>query len=153
MGNPAKPAPEGPSARRSFVTLPLSQLLPALTRPAFKKRSPAGATLLAAWSNIVGPALAVSSEPRRLYRGQLTIACAGAVAMELQHLQLALINRINTHVGETLVTKLQFVQDHIFASTAQVRAGRKVEFAAVEGLDGALGVALAGLLQSIRERD
>ena len=38
----------------------LGALLPRLTRPAFKRRSPAGASLMADWPSVVGPALAIA---------------------------------------------------------------------------------------------
>jgi hypothetical protein len=139
--------------RRSFVTLPLAQLLPGVTRPAFKKRSPAAATLMAEWTSIVGPRLAASTEPRRLARGQLTIACAGPVAMELQHLQAALIDRINTHAGEKIVEKLRFTQDHVAPRAAMPVPKRHVAAERIEGIaDGPLADALSALLQAIRER-
>ncbi|MEJ0046643.1 MAG: DUF721 domain-containing protein [Rhodospirillales bacterium] len=97
----AKAEPKGAEgeARRTYVSLPLAQLVPGVTRPAFKKRSPAGASLMADWVAIVGPTLAARTEPRKLSRAQLTIACSGPVAMELQHAAAALIERINTHAG------------------------------------------------------
>jgi hypothetical protein len=49
------------------------------------------------WGAIVGPRLAVETAPKRFAGGTLTIACSGAMAMELQHLSAALIERINTH--------------------------------------------------------
>ncbi|MBU8543726.1 MULTISPECIES: DUF721 domain-containing protein [Roseomonadaceae] len=98
--------------RRRFPTapLPLSSLIPRLTRPAFRKRSPAGAQLMADWPDVVGPALAASTQPLRLTSGTLTLACAGPVAMELQHLAPELIGRINAHLGRTTVERLRFVQ-------------------------------------------
>ena len=54
---------------------------------------------MADWEAIVGPMLAAVSTPRRLAAGTLTIACAGPVAMELQHYATELISRINTHLG------------------------------------------------------
>jgi hypothetical protein len=147
------PVPAAEPARRSFVTLPLAQLVPAVTRAAFKKRSPAGATLMADWVSIVGPQLALLTEPRRLTRGTLTIACAGPVAMELQHLQGTVLDRINTHAGQKLVERLRFTQDHVATRPAVAPPRRSVAKQPVEGLpDGALADALAGLLQAIRER-
>jgi hypothetical protein len=102
---------EGYEPPRRFAALPLAQLLPAITRPAYRKRSPAAAVLLADWAAIVGPRLAMETRPRKLSGGQLTIGCAGPVALELQHLAAALIERINTHAGERLVERLRFVQD------------------------------------------
>jgi len=102
---------EDEGARR-FPTGPqaLGSLIPRLTRPAFRRTSPAGAQLLADWPAIIGPALAAVTEPQRLSAGTLTLACAGPVAMELQHLAPELVARINTHFGRTLVERLRFVQ-------------------------------------------
>ena len=88
----------------------LGALLPRLTRPAFKRRSPAGAALMADWPAVVGPALAAVTAPKRLANGTLVIACAGPVAMELTHLAPQLIGRINAHLGQTAVERLRFVQ-------------------------------------------
>lgn len=89
----------------------LAALLPAVTAPAFRRRSPTGAMLMSQWPDVVGPAHAAVTSPRRLSAGTLTIACAGPVAMELQHLGDTLIARINTWCGEPLVSRLRFVQD------------------------------------------
>ncbi len=89
---------------------PLGALLPPLTRPAFRKRSPAGAMLMADWAGVVGPQLAAVTTPRRLTAGTLTLACAGPVAMELTHLAPQLIGRINAHLGRVAVERLRFVQ-------------------------------------------
>jgi len=90
--------------------LPLGALIPSITRPAFRKRSPAGAQILADWAQIVGPALAAATSPLRLTSGTLTLACSGPVAMELQHLAPELIGRINGQLGRAVVEKLRFVQ-------------------------------------------
>lgn len=88
----------------------LGALIPRLTRPAFKRRSPAGATLMTEWPTIVGPALAAVTEPLRFSAGTLTIACAGPVAMELVHLGPQLMDRINGQIGQAMVQRLRFVQ-------------------------------------------
>ena len=88
----------------------LGALLPRLTRPAFKRRSPAGAALMADWPAVVGPALAAVTSPKRLGNGTLVIGCAGPVAMELTHLAPQLIGRINAHLGHAAVERLRFVQ-------------------------------------------
>ncbi len=89
---------------------PLGALLPRLTRPAFRRRNPAGAQLMADWAEVVGPALAAVTTPRRFSGGTLTIACAGPVAMELTHLAPQLMARINGHLGRAAVERLRFVQ-------------------------------------------
>jgi hypothetical protein len=138
-------------ARRTYVSLPLAQLVPGVTRPAFKKRSPVGAGLMAEWVAIVGPRLAAETEPRKLSRGQLTVACSGPMAMELQHAAGALIERINTHAGTRLVERLRFVQEHIAPRAAVLPHQGNVAAVPVEDLPpGELNDALAGLLAAIR---
>ena len=136
------------------MALPLAQLVPGVTRAAFAKRSPAGAALMADWVAIVGPRLAGVTQPRRLVRGVLTVSCAGPVAMELAHLQGALIERINTHAGAGVVTGLRFTQDLVVGRGAGVVAPvvREVVVERVEGVEGELGGALGGLLAAIKTR-
>jgi hypothetical protein len=88
----------------------LGGFIPRLTRPAFKKRSPAGALLMADWAGIVGPAIAAVTVPKRLTGGTLTIGCSGPMAMELQHLAPQLIGRVNAALGTVTVETLRFVQ-------------------------------------------
>jgi hypothetical protein len=103
-------AKDGDARRFPGAPLPLGSLIPAVTRPAFRKRSPAGAQILADWAQVVGPALAAVTSPLRLSAGTLTLACAGPVAMELQHLAPEVIARINGHLGRAAVERLRFVQ-------------------------------------------
>ncbi len=86
-------------------------LVPGLTRPAFRKRTPATAQVLADWEAIMGPALASVTVPRRLSGTTLTLGCAGPVAMELQHAAGEIMARINGHLGRVVVEHLRFVQD------------------------------------------
>jgi hypothetical protein len=99
-----------PGTRSPYGPQPLGALIPRLTKPAFRKRSPAGALLLASWGEIVGPALSAVTTPKRFAAGTLTIGCAGPVAMELQHMAPQLIGRINGQLGQVLVERLKFVQ-------------------------------------------
>jgi hypothetical protein len=139
--------------RRTYTALPLAQLVPGLTRTAYKKRSPAGALLMSEWASIVGPKLAAETEPRRLSGGQLTIACAGPVAMELQHLSATLIERINTHAGHKLVERLRFVQDGVASAPKPAAPRHRVAEQPLADLPpGPLNTALARLLASIRSR-
>lgn len=138
------PAPD----KRAFRTVPVSAVLAAVTRPAFRSQGGALARLLADWGEIAGPAIAGASTPRRLAGGTLTLACSGPVALELQHLAAALTERINTHVGQALVRRLAFVQAATAARPPLVRRARPAVPPAVlvEGLpDGALRQALEAL--------
>lgn len=108
---------EAQPPKRAFTARSLSALLPAVTRPAFRKRSPATVTLFLDWHSIVGPSYASRTEPKKLTAGTLTIACRGPVAMELQHMQASLIERINTWCGPQTVERLRLTQD--FQPSAQ----------------------------------
>ncbi|RAI57493.1 DUF721 domain-containing protein [Roseicella frigidaeris] len=110
------------AARSPYGPRPLGALIPALTRPAFRKRSPAGAQLMADWTEAVGPALAAVTTPHRFAAGTLTIACVGPVAMELTHLAPQLVARINAHLGRVLVERLRFIQQQPAAGQAARRA-------------------------------
>ena len=106
--------------------MPLGALIPQLTRPVFRKKSPAGAMLMADWPEVVGPALAAVTRPKRVTGGTLTIGCVGPVAMELTHLAPELIARINAQLGKPLVERLRFVQQaagSIAPPPARARAG------------------------------
>ncbi|MBN8875281.1 MAG: DUF721 domain-containing protein [Rhodospirillales bacterium] len=97
-------------ARHVYGPRPISALIPALTRPAFRRRSPAAAQIMADWPAIVGPVLAEATVPRRLSAGTLTLGCSGPIALELQHMTAELIARINAHAGAQTVKALRFEQ-------------------------------------------
>lgn len=101
---------------------PLGALVPALTRPAFKRKSPAAAQIMADWPELVGPALAAVTQPLRLASGTLTLACAGPVAMELQHLAPQLAGRINAALGRVAVERFRFVQQAPVAAAPRRKA-------------------------------
>jgi hypothetical protein len=135
---------------------PIGALLPRLVRPAFRRRSAATAQVLADWDAIVGPAIAAVTTPRRLATGTLTIACAGPIALELQHLADEVLMRINTHFGRPVVTALRFVQTHDLLPPAAPRpvaadpAGIARVETALAGLpQGELRGALAALGQTL----
>ena len=148
--NGRAPGAVGPE-RRAYVARGLAELVPGLTRAAYKKRSPAGALLMSEWASIVGPRLAGETEPRRLSGTQLTIACSGPVAMELQHVSGVLIDRINTHAGRRLVERLRFVQDSLAAPAVPARR-QAVAAEPVQGVEGELGDALGRLRAAIRSK-
>jgi hypothetical protein len=104
--DPAKPKPD----RHVYGPRPIGALVPTLTRPVFRSHSAAAAQVMLDWPAIVGPMLAQVTQPRRLSDRTLTIACAGPVAMELQHMALELVTRINTHLGPNTVRSLRFLQ-------------------------------------------
>lgn len=143
--------------RRAYGARGVGALIPAIARPVFRRRSPAASQILADWASIVGPALAATTVPRRLSAGRLAIACAGPVAMELQHLAPQLIARINAYVGQALVTELRFTQDHVPAPALVVPPPKQASAQAIATVakkvsalpDGPLRDALEALGRSV----
>jgi hypothetical protein len=142
--------------RHVYGPRPVGALLPRVTRPAFRRRAPATAQVLADWTAIVGPAIAAVTTPRRLSAGTLTIACAGPIAMELQHLANEVMARINAHLGSQVVSALRFVQTlgdvprppSVPAPADPARLA-EVEASLAHMLDGELRAALAALGQAV----
>ncbi len=149
--NADTPVPD--EARRAYGVRSLSQLLPPVTRSAYKRRSPASALLMSEWASIVGPHLAAQTAPRRLSGTQLTISCSGPMAMELAHLSAALIERINTASGKRIVERLRFVQDFAAAAAPAPRmpdvAPRPIEDMPPGELNDALARLRAAMLARV----
>ena len=104
---------EGEAERYLAGPRALSALLPRIVRPVMRRRAPGAGQLLADWEAIVGPAIAAVTAPKRLAAGVLHLACAGPVALELQHLSGELIARINAHFGSKLVERLKLTQESL----------------------------------------
>jgi hypothetical protein len=142
-------------SRHVYGPRPVGTMIPALTREAFRKRSPAGAQLMADWPVVVGPELARVTAPKRLSRGVLTIGCAGPVAMELRYLGAELMARINGHLGAAVVTQLKFIQVSLdFPASGAPAAIAPAVVAAAEAAvadlpDGELRAALASLGRAV----
>jgi hypothetical protein len=154
-GKAAAPQP----ARHPFGPRPVGAVVPAVLRPAFRKRAPATAQLIMDWAVIVGPGLAAETTPRRLSAGTLVVACAGPMALELQHLSESLLERINRHMGHTLVQRLRFVQDPVVTvrplppAIAAAPAAQLAAENAVAGIPpGGLHDALAALGRAVLTR-
>jgi len=90
--------------------------LPSVTKGAVAKRGFAEARILLDWASIVGETLARHTVPERLARSRgdggsvLHVRVAGAFALELQHLEPAVIERINAHFGHAAVSRLKLTQ-------------------------------------------
>jgi hypothetical protein len=108
--------PDAPraDAPRAYGPRGIGGLIARVTRPGFRRRSPATSQILTDWMEIMGPDLGARTVPQKLSAGTLTIACAGPAAMELQHFAPQLIARINAHVGghgdKAPIQRLRFVQ-------------------------------------------
>ncbi|MBE7210673.1 MAG: DUF721 domain-containing protein [Gluconacetobacter diazotrophicus] len=135
----------------------LASLLPAITRPAFRKRAPASVAVMSDWAALAGPVVAAMATPRRFHGGTLTLAASGPAAMELQHGAGALMARLNAGLGRPMVERIRFVQATAAEVTPPQPTGSRdapepvaVSGVAGDGLRDALG-RLGGRI-AVRER-
>ncbi len=134
-------------------------------RLALRRRGLAEARVITDWPDIVGRAIAAGSCPERLVRGRgeaeggvLRVRVAGGLALELQHLEPIVIERLNTYFGYRAVERLQIVQGPLPERPAPRRpapppidpareAALEAELAGVG--DAELRLALAGLGRAV----
>jgi hypothetical protein len=142
-------------APRAYGSRSIGGLMAKVTRPGFRRRSPASVQVMTEWLDILGPDLGRRTVPQKFTAGTLTIGCAGPTAMELQHLAPQLIARIDGHVGQDLIQRLRFVQQPD-AAVAAASAGRHRPAAKpppeLDMAPGPLRDALARLAQAIEQR-
>ena len=87
-----------------------------MLQPAARRRGLAEAKLLTDWPTIVGPTLATRSHPIRLSQrsdgpgGTLVLHVAGVAALELQHSEPQIVERINGFFGYAAVGRLRLIQ-------------------------------------------
>ena len=89
----------------------LAQILPKITREAFRDRGFHQASVLTNWPDIVGSKLAARSCPEKISKGGvLTLRVEGPFALEFQHLEPHLLERIATHFGHKAITRISLRQ-------------------------------------------
>jgi len=103
--------------RRLMAPRTLGVIVPALTREALGKKAAAFGTLITEWPSIVGETLAAWASPLKLAfpRGRrdlavLHIQVSGAAALEIQHDEPRIIERINRFFGYAAVARLKLIQ-------------------------------------------
>lgn len=90
-----------------------------VTEPIRRRRGLAEAALISRWPDIIGAALAAETLPLRIARGAdgtggtLHIRVSGALALELQHLQPQVIERINGYFGYRAIGRIALQQGPI----------------------------------------
>ncbi len=91
----------------------LAKIVEPLTRPLFKSRGLAGTQLLTDWRRIVGDSLADHCAPEKISfppgvktGGTLTIAVENGFALEMQHMQPVILERLNIYFGYQAVTRI-----------------------------------------------
>ncbi|WP_370517981.1 DciA family protein [Saccharibacter sp. 17.LH.SD] len=121
--SPVKIPKEVVESSRSGARM-IGALIPALTRQAFRRKSPLFVRLVMDWEHIVGPHLAQQSEPCRLRPGVLTIRCSGPVAMEIQYGMPRIIEQINMACGlrgDAVIQQLKIIQDRTIMTSLPKR--------------------------------
>lgn len=111
------PYPGKNQATRRNRTEPLGNSIGRLTKPLFGRRGMADGTIARDWQAIVGPAIAGHSQPEKITypsrertAGLLHLKVDNsAMALQLQHLEPQLIERINGHFGYRAVARLRLV--------------------------------------------
>ena len=94
----------------------LPDLLSHLLDPTARRRGLAEAKLLTEWPTIVGPGLAAKCQPIRLNKnadrqgGVLVLHVVGAAALEVQHSEPQILERINSFFGYPAVGRLRLIQ-------------------------------------------
>ncbi len=95
----------------------LAAVLPKVAEAALRKRGFSAVEIITNWREIVGPELADEASPDRLAfprgarsQGTLHVTAPGAVALEIQHLEPLIIERINTYFGYAAVCRIALTQ-------------------------------------------
>lgn len=100
-----------PRSKKPHGARALAALLPKLTKPLFSARGFAEAGMLNDWPDIVGRPLADYTAPERLSPdGALEVRVGGGWAVELQHLEPLVLERIASYFGYRAVTRLVLIQ-------------------------------------------
>lgn len=152
-GSRSRIVPEQP-APRNFAPRGIAAILAPVTRPAFRRRAPAAAQILADWPQLAGPELAARAMPVKFAGGTLTLGCTGPTAVELQYAAPQIISRLNLALGQTVVERLRFEQQTPRPpATPPARPAPRHFTPPPQDLPpGELGAALALLYQSIKSR-
>ena len=148
------PAGEARTPVRRAGLRALAATLPKVTKRVLGKRGFVNAGLLADWPAIVGREVANRCLPRKLDRGRpvgrgpgtLTLKVEPGAALELQHLEPLLIERINAHFGFRVVGRLRFLQGRIGTPRTPGQAAPRVPKPGAES-------ALRGRLEAVEDAE
>jgi hypothetical protein len=126
----------------------LAATLPKITKAVLEKGGRDYAAIVAEWPQIVGSALGESSLPEKLAQprtagavgGVLTITVSSGAAMEFQHREPQILERINAYLGRTAVTRLKLIQGPVRRrAVAARRVARSLTAGESQGIESAVG--------------
>jgi hypothetical protein len=116
---------------------PLGGSITKLLDPLLAKRSHVDAALALSWPDLAGSKLAGRTQPLKVtwphraspddafQPGTLTVACEGAVALDLQYQTSELIERINRFFGYVVIEKIKIKQTALDTFNARQKMKRK----------------------------
>lgn len=146
--------------RYSLFSKTLKSCVDPLVRPVYKAQGLAASKLIGEWEQLVGKELAAYTLPLKLSfakdknaEGTLTVACSGAHAITLQHMQPIIIERIASYFGYRAVARIMIEQRSI-ASAPAIPANTKkkaktVDISCIANVeDDELRDALSGLAKT-----
>lgn len=117
VGNDHRESGAMTKPRRGRGPVALAATLSRITDAALRKRGFAQSAVITNWAEIVGAELADHTAPQRLSfprggrgGGTLHVRVAGPLAIELQHLEPLVLERINTYFGYQAVARLALEQ-------------------------------------------
>jgi hypothetical protein len=134
--------------RRGGGLCRLPDLLGKVLDPASRRRGLAEARVLTDWPNIVGEVLAARCQPVKMTggsRGQggiLHLHVAGSAALELQHSEPQLLERINSYFGYPAVARLRLIR-------APLALPRRTPVEALPPLDAAARAEIEAVVQPV----
>ena len=102
-------------------SLPIGRLLPAAAPRARRSRGFVEARLVTDWDAIVGGAVAAVSLPEKLSGGVLTVRVTPGRALDLQHREPLIVERIATFFGNSAVRRLRLRQGDVVRPEAPRR--------------------------------
>lgn len=79
--------------------LSLADYFEAWAQPFLKKRGFSSSTILMYWSAIVGPELAVHTQPLRIVKDRLELKVSPAFHLDVQYMSGQIVERVNTFMG------------------------------------------------------
>ncbi|WP_096703172.1 DUF721 domain-containing protein [Magnetospirillum sp. 15-1] len=124
-----KPETKPSDERRTFGLVSIAVPSDRVTRPVFGRHGFAGGALVVDWPAIVGSAVAshtlplsIKFPPKERTEGTLVVKVdSGAFALEMQHLEPLILERINGYFGWKAVARLKLRQGPLPESTTKAK--------------------------------
>ena len=147
--------------RYSLFSKSLKSCVEPVVRPVLKAQGLAASKLISEWEQIVGKELAAHTMPTKLTftkdkkaEGNLTVACEGAHALTLQHIQPVIMERIASYFGYKAVARITIEQRPVSAKPKMKVAfkpkTRNVDISGIDQVeDPELKQALSGLAKTL----